>query len=144
MSDLYGPMLTAVMETLYDGERREINANLMRRIVRICADAAAGFLPGASPEPPPLNWIKAYTLRAHDLIWLPADARFVALNKVDDDPRGLVWVEFEDGSDTSFERLAPIQVPMNRSGAMEWNLRRAAFEPGVVSEVIEAQRATHI
>lgn len=138
MSDLFSEMLTACMNGLYDGERREMSAELLRRVIRICADVA-----DTGDGPPPTAFIKAWTLRPGDLVWM-SDCRFLAVETIESDPVGMQRVEFEDGSSTWYQREEPVLIPTDRAQGHQWNRRRTFFGPEAVDRLLQVYGNTPV
>jgi hypothetical protein len=120
--DPFDKMLRACLDGLYEGERREITAHLLGRIVRICADVVDAV---EGTPAPALLWIKAWTLRVGDLVWKPEPELFAGVTLIDSDSAvGVLRVAFDDDTASWYSSADTVQIPMQRAVARAWNDRR--------------------
>lgn len=123
--DLFDTMMRACLDGLYEGERREITAFLLGRIVRICADVVDD---DQDVPLPALLWIKAWTLRVGDLVWRPEPELFAGVTLIDSDSAvGVLRVAFDDDSTSWYSSADTVQIPMHRAVARTWNDRRRCY-----------------
>lgn len=117
----YDSMMRACMDGLEEYERREINAGLLDRIVRICADVAVEI--GDSRTPPTLQHIKAWSLRVGDTVWMPESENFATAKVIRSDDVGLLRVEFGHDITHWYASEDVVQIPVHRALAERWNER---------------------
>lgn len=135
MNDLASQMLTAAMNGLNDGERRDLNVEVFRKIVLTCADVATP----TGPEPPPMQFLNASYLQPGDLVWQD-DCRFLSVAAVESlDDTDVHRVLFQGEVSSWVQSKEPVRVATDRFRAREWNSRRLVF----TDETVERIRATH-
>lgn len=118
----YDALLQTCIAGLTPAERTRVSDHVLRRIVWLCASATTPF--DANEDPPGLQYIKAWTIRPHDVIWRPNTRRFAAVIAAEGDPLvGLMHVTFNDGTAHWYATDDVAEIPSQRSTANEWNQR---------------------
>lgn len=144
MNDPFERMVLAVVGGLFDGERRELSSEILRKTCRICADVA--LAEGGSPEeiePPAMHWIKAWLIRPNDMVWDPEVVMFKRVVGVQTTDAGLVRLSFsivgarDPGDGAWFQTAEDIQVAVHPGSAVLWNERCRSFDGETVDLLIK-------
>lgn len=144
MGDPFERMILAVVGGLYDGERRELSAEMLRKLCRICADVA--LAEGGSPEeiePPAMHWIKAWLIRPNDMVWDRETVTFKRVAGSQTTDAGLIRLSFsvigvQDPDDGGwFQTTEDVEVAVHPGSAAQWNERRRTFDEETVDLLIK-------